>query len=315
MATLTATNKRVQFYLTYTMDKPTKALKMARMDALEKYLQEQNIMLDELFPSKQLQILDHILFITSAAGIAKVGADHLATKCECSVRTVYSAIRALKSTNQFIIGRLIKSQGGAGKYIIVDKQHENFTDILKEVFLLSNNKIAELNAEQFAGQKNSESVGSLSVECENQTSNINISLLKHTKNKYISGYTAIKEKIEKENDNSREYVALYASNPFQLAMYDMLDGFPLPQQIEKVKGIISLRVGSNADIRIFTKAKNLIIEMAKRITNGHKYENVVAAFSAGLQKSLEYDVPLKANTETNLNRKIPQFYNWLQIRE
>lgn len=69
-----------------------------------------------------------------------------------------SAVKALKQTGEFIVARLIKTQGGAGKYIFIDKKHADFKEIMSEVFSLSDYQIAELNAEQFAEQKKTESL-------------------------------------------------------------------------------------------------------------------------------------------------------------
>lgn len=323
MKTLTATNKRVQTYLTFTTDKPTTSLKQKRLDQLEESLLQRNIMLDELFPNKQLGVIDHLLYITAASGISKVGAERIAEKCNCSVRTVYSAIKGLKTTNEFIVGRLIKTKGGAGKYIIVDKKHPNFKEIMKEVFFLSDAKITELNAEQFAEQKNLEGVGAVSVKGQKKSSNIDNSFkdFKQAINNndlYIENEIkkAVQEEIEKNATNNREYVVEYASNTYQIAFYDFLDSMPMPKSIEAVKSVLALRVGSNATRKTFTRAVNLIKEMSLRIYDGYQYENVVAAFTGGLKKAVTYNVPqvVKADPKPSDSRKVT-FYNWLEERD
>lgn len=314
MKTLTVTNKRVQFYLTYSTEKPGTARKKQRLKQLEGELEKQNIMIDELFPAKQLQVLDYLLYITSGTGIAKVGAERIAEKCGCSVRTVYSAVKALKQTNEFIVARLIKSRGGAGKYVLVDKKHSNFNEIMAEVFMLSAEKVAQLNSEQFAEQNKSQPLGTHGVEGNKTTSNLN-NYLKHTKEIYIS--ESIKNEIEKENNDSKEYLLEYASNSYQIALYDFLMDFPLPKSMDGIKATLALRIGSNATIKTFTKAKNLIVEMAKRIQNGYQYENIVAAFTRGLAKAMQYDVPIEFIEEKTQDKKVSnvKFYDWLNIRE
>lgn len=146
MKILTASNQRVQFYLNYTTEKPSTSATRKRLEVLKTILEERNIMLDEMFTHKQLAVVDRIIYLTSGAGIAKVGAEKLAEKCEVSKRTVTSAVRALKETGEFIVGRLIKTKGGVGKYIFVDKKHPNFREIMREVFSFSDYKFAQLTA-------------------------------------------------------------------------------------------------------------------------------------------------------------------------
>lgn len=331
MATLTATNKRVQFYLTFTTDKPATSLKQERLNQLEESLEAKNIMLDELFPAKQFKVLDYLLYITSASGISKVGAERIAEKCKCSVRTVYSAIKALKSTNEFIVARLIKKEGGAGKYIFVDKKHFNFKEIMKQVFSLSDSEIAEQVAVEVAGQKTPESLDTVSVEAEKTTSNYNNFFNKQASNYYSNLFNqymlcnvmqeSVKAEVEANANNNREYVVEYASNSIQIAFYDFLDSFPIPKPIEAVKSVLALRIGSNATDETLVKATKLISHMSQQIQKGNEYENVVAAFSAGLRKAMGYEKPVKTvyrlgdwieNTETP--RKVA-FYNWLDERE
>ena len=319
-ATLTITNKRVQFFLTHTTERPTTSLKKQRLKQLEETLEARNIMLDELFPSKQLAVLDYLIYITSASGIAKVGADRIAEACGCSVRTVYSAIKTIKSTGEYVIARLIKTKGGAGKYVVVDKKHANYREIMREVFMLSDVKIAQLNAEQIAEQKNSGNVDTVGIEANNQCPNSIIFYTKHAKHNIytaaasiVNEKEAIQEEIEKNSNNTREYLVEYASNPLQIALYDVLEGLPLPKELQDVKTLLALRMGSNSTVKEFVKAKDLIIEMANRINDGYVYENVVAAFTAGLTKSLQYEVPQKIEKEVKSSRKVP-FYNWLTNR-
>lgn len=318
MKTLTATNQRVQFYLTYTTERPTTAAKRSRLNALRASLEERNVMLDELFPRKQLAVLDRILYITSGVGIAKVGADNLALKCDVSIRTVTNAVRALKQTGEFIIARLIKSQGGAGKYIIVDKKHANFREIMREVFCLSDYKFAQLNAEQIAEQKTEETVEAVSVEHENESSNYIISYnSKQVKDKYIScDANAIKETIEENSTPGREYVVEYASNPRQIDFYDVLDSMPYQKSIKSVQHVLALRIGSDCDTKRFNKAKDIVHSIAMQIAEGYIFENIVAVFSAALEKAVQYDVvaPIPVDKRPVEAPKVP-FYDWLRERD
>jgi len=317
------TNKRVQFFLTYTTDKPATALKQKRLALLEKALERRNIMLDELFPIKQLKVLDYILYITSGAGICKVGAEHIAKKCDVSVTTVYNAVRALKQTDEFIIARLVKSGGGAGKYVFVDKKHANFNEIMREVFGFSDSKIAEL----FVEQPSRENSDITRIEYNNQCSNINISLKHELPNQYISITHNIKETIQEEvesaSDNSKEYLKTYASNPYQIALYEFIGEMPYSNKVLSKRAIIGLRVGSDCDFTRFVIAKKVIHSIAMRIADGFVFENVVAAFSKALDEAMKRgkleDRIILSNVKPGLSddRETPivPFYNWLIQRE
>lgn len=309
MKTLTATNQRVQFYLTYTTEKPNTAAKRERMAALKESLQEQGLMFDEVLPSKQLAVLDRILYITSGAGIAKVGADNLAEKCRVSKTTVYNAVKALKETGEFVVARLIKTSGGAGKYIFIDKRHVNFKEIMREVFTLSEAKISEL----FVGQKNEKTIGAVSLNEENKDSNfININL-KQEKDNYINDIENIKQSIEKEaNIPTREYVEQYASNPFQIAFYDLLSEMPYDSSILRLKHVLALRIGSDADAKRFNIAKNVIQSIAIRINDGYEFENIVAVFTAGLKNAVNYKKVIQAESKPKYKVSRVTFYNWLE---
>lgn len=307
MTTLTATNQRVQFYLTYSTDKPTTTAKYKRLASFKESLLDKGVMIDEVFPAKQFEVLDRILYLTSGSGIAKVGADKLAEKCEVSTSTVYNAVRALKETGQFVVARLIKRRGGAGKYIFIDKQHANFSDIMREVFALSDAKIKE----QFKEQDSPKSLAPVSVEDNNWSSNLYISL-KQEKESYISDKEIIKEAIEEEKtEQPREYVEQYASNPLQITFYDVLSVMPYDNAIQSVKHVLALRIGSDCDIKRFTMAKKVVHSIAMRINEGYEFDNIVATFSAALKNAINYkETIVQASKKTTI-----PFYDWLKERD
>ena len=307
MKTLTATNQRVQFYMMYTTDKPTTKAKYKRLTTFKESLEHNGKMLDEVFPAKQLEVLDRILYLTSGSGIAKVGADKLAEKCEVSTSTVYNAVRALKETGQFVVARLIKRRGGAGKYIFIDKQHANFTEIMKEVFALSDAKIKE----QFKEQDLTKALAPVSVEDDNRSSNLYISLQQEKKS-YISDNEMIKQSIEKEKpEQPREYVEQYGSNPLQVAFYDVLSVMPYDNAIQSVKHVLALRIGSDCDVKRFTMAKKVVHSIAMRINDGYKFDNIAATFSAALKNAINYKETI---IQTSNKAPVP-FYDWLKERD
>jgi len=312
MTILTTTNQRAQFYYNYSGGSHSRQAKEKRLELLEESLNKQGLFVDELFPMKQGKMLDKIIYDTTANGICKIGSAKLAEYADASTSTVTNFNRSLKVTGQFIIGRLRNSRTNCGKLVYVDKLHENFNDIMRDVFLLNTQQITEL----IAKQDFPESVGTVSIEQNKSTSNIiNSFNSKQASNMYINeSYKAIQEEIEKESTNTKEYLQLYTSNPYQVAFYEFLNSLPLPFILESNKTVLALRIGSSADVRVFNKAKTLVVEMADRINSGYKYEHVVAAFTGGLLKSLSYSSPGE-KSDAKSNRSAPSFYDWLTIRE
>ena len=311
MTILTATNQRVQFYMTYTKEKPTTAAKYKRLASLQETLLHNGKMLDEVFPTKQLAVLDFVLYLTSGSGIAKVGADTLAAKCGVSTRTVYNAVKALKNTGEFIIARLIKSKGGVGKYIFVDKKHVNFTEIMREVFALSDVNIAK----QFAEQNSIEAVAPVGLEGNKSSFNLNIFSIKQEKENYISDNELIKQSIEEEQiEKNRAYVEQYASNPLQISFYDVLSVMPYDSSIHCLKHVLALRIGSDCDIKRFIIAKKVIHSIAMRINEGYEFNNIVATFSAALNNALNYKKVINEDSMPTYKVPVVSFYDWLENR-
>ncbi|MCQ6307705.1 cytosolic protein, partial [Bacillus cereus] len=65
---------------------------------------------------------------------------------------------------------------GKNKYVFVLKMHSNFTTIMKEIFYINTEQIAELNAGQVAEQKNDETLETVRIETEKTSSNYNNSI-------------------------------------------------------------------------------------------------------------------------------------------
>lgn len=306
MKTLTTTNQRVQFFISYG-DQCARDSKFKRLKRLEDDLLAKGQYITELFPRKQWQLLDEIVYNTAANGICKIGTDTLSAKIGVSARTISTFNRTLEGTGQYIIGRLRNSKTNCGKLVYVDVLHPNFKEIMRECFLLSANQIAELIAEQ----EEPTNVDTTPLNDEKQTRNLNI-LNKKTRNKNNNIYKAIRENVEEKafKENSKEYVEQYATNSRQIAFYDLLDGMPMPKAIDDLKAVLALRIGSDCDDKRFVAAKGLIMHMALRIKDGFIYDNIVAAFTAGLLNAESYE-SIKQPTPTV---EVPAFarYNWLQ---
>ena len=319
MTTYTANNQRIQFFINFSTKYTAieiKEAKSLRLKKLEDDLRQQNVFMNELFPSKQFLVLEQIIYwINKNNGICKFGTDKLIQSIQdnidvsVSVRTVRNAIKAMKLTDQFIVTRLQSNRCNNGKYVIVDMKHENFKEILKEVFLMSDNKIAHQFAHQKTEKSNDEALVQQQSIDENKSSNLTIFKTSNTNNNI---YKAIQQDIEEDvlKNNNRKYVAKFATNEFQVKFYDLLDMLPLPQQIVENKAVLALRIGSYATSNTFVKAKGLIVHMALRINEGYTYDNVVAAFTKGLYNAMQYK-PVKTAI---VPKEVPIFahYNWLK---
>lgn len=320
MTTYTANNQRIQFFINcstkYTANE-IKEAKSKRLNQLKEDLLQQNVFMNELFPSKQFLVLEQIIYwINKNNGICKFGTDKLIQSIQdninvsVSIRTVRNAIKAMKLTDQFIVTRLQSNRCNNGKYVIVDMKHENFKEILKEVFLMSDDKIAH----QFAHQKSEKSTDEALVQQqsidENKSSNLTIFKTSNTNNNI---YKAIQQDIEEDvlKNNNREYVEKFATNDYQLKFYDLVEMMPFPEQIMANKAVLALRIGSDATSKTFVKAKGLIVHMALRINEGYTYDNVVAAFTKGLYNAMQYKT---VKTAKVVSKEVPTFihFNWLR---
>lgn len=303
MTVLTVYNDQVQFYIKYSAQPATKKAK----ESLYAKFRESVSEFERLFPRGQRKVLDNIIYATCGCGIWKIGAEVLAKKAGVSKTTVYNAVRSLKETGLFIVARL--ANGQAGHYVFVNKQHANFTEIMREVFALKDSEIEALSVGHSVGLAEQKSLAPVSVEADNQTSNDNnaLNLLKQANNNNNLIYKAIADEIESEAtkaNNTAEYVVQYATNPLQNDFYALLDMLPLPTQIVDKKAILALRLGSDSTRKTFTKAKALIMHMALRIREGYVFDNVVAAFTEGLRRVMQYD-------EIPSGEQPPILYNWL----
>lgn len=147
---------------------------------------------------------------------------------------------------------------------------------------------------------------------KNKSFNLTIFKTSNTNNN-INIYKAIQQDIEEDvlKNNNREYVAKFTTNEFQVRYYDLLDMLPLSQQIMDNKAVLALRIGSDATPKAFVKAKRLIMHMDLQIIDGYTYDNVVAAFTKGIYKAMQYKTVKPVTVES---KEDPVFarYNWLK---
>ena len=319
MTTYTANNQRIQFFINCSAKHSANEIKEAKFQRLKKLeddLCQQNIFMNELFPSKQFLVLEQIIYwINKNNGICKFGTDKLIQSIQdnidvsVSVRTVRNAIKAMKLTGQFIVSRLQSNRCNNGKYVIVDMKHADFKEILKEVFLLSDDKIAHQFAHQKTEKSNDEALVQQQSIDENKSSNLTIFKTSNINNNI---YKVIQKDIEEDvlKNNNREYVKKFATNNYQLKFYDLVNMMPFPEKIMENKAVLALRIGSDATGKTFDKAKHLIMHMALQIKEGYTYDNVVAAFTKGLYNAMQYK---SIKLVTVKSKEVPIFvrFNWL----
>lgn len=319
--TLTASNERIQAYLQCSIA-PSTSAKKKRFAKFEEVLKSTGNFLTELFPNKQSDVLDEILFLTSGCGICKIGADRLADRANVSIRTVSTVVSKLKNTDQYIIARINSNR--AGKYIFVDKLHKNFKEIMNVVF----NVDAKQFAYQVASLSPAQNVDTAGENGEKSDSNQfnqdpkTCSLYNNSdsdKNEVVQG---IQQEIENEPvinlDDQKERLNEYATNQIQHLVFDTMRLFTLHQDIENNLYKIALRVGSNATMKEFAVAKDVIFELNLQLIQATTVvkESVTALFTDMYNAALTSCEPAKKVIEQP--RTVSDnfvFYNWLDERE
>lgn len=318
---LTANNERVQAYMLGNTPPSTNA-KRKRLSLFKELLEKAGTFLSELFPNKQEQVMDEILYLTSGCGIAKIGADRLAERTNVSIRTVSTVVNKLKKTSQYIVARI--NSGRAGKYIFVDKLHPNFAEIMDVIF--------RIDATQFAYQvaclKPSQNTDTTSSNEENSSSNHNNQFTKTSSiyNNSLASHLdeeAVQE-IQNQIDNEpvmdldaqKEQLDQYATNEYQHLLFDTMRILPLHQEIENNLYKISLRVGSNATIREFHVAKDAVFELNVQLIES---KTTIKQSTVALFESLYKEALSKPDKHSQSEQPAPSsnfiFYNWLEERE
>lgn len=166
---LTAYNSQVQKWTA----PPVKSKKMIRLIT---FMAKFNGIFEAVFTDAKKAVLDEILYLTSTSGLATVKGSTLAEKTGYKIRTVRAAVKALKETEQFVVAQT--ANGRAGAYIFIDKEHENYPLIMKDLFdldvtpvVVENNHThhdAQLNAQLDAPLQNSETLDTTDVVDEKE---------------------------------------------------------------------------------------------------------------------------------------------------
>lgn len=295
----TVYNKVVQQYIMEHAVKPTTKKVNERLDILQASVHEQCGIFAKLFPGKRNQVLNEIAYATGGCGIWKIGAATLARKADCSERTVYAAVSALKKTGEFIVARL--ADGHAGHYVFVDKRSEHFEDIMYEVFGLPASEIAGLVAGLVAGLENAETVDTTSVEDAKQGSN------------YINSFNLLNKPL-KDNNIFNLGITTDARvdfmNDWEKSLYELVKPLIKDNQVSDVqKAILGMSVKSQ---REFIKAKSVLLNTLTDIINGTLTiaktlrATVVAAYEKALARPA-----VKKHIEPTYQATDYELHDWL----
>ncbi|MDA2634964.1 cytosolic protein [Bacillus cereus] len=319
MKKLTAYNADVQKYM--EQNRLSTQKKNEIIDAIRQRINDTNQSFESLFPSrsKRKDVMDHIFYLLSGNGICKISAETLASKADCSVRTVTATVRALRQTDEILVAGLAD---GKNKYVFVLKMHSHFTAIMKEVFFIN----TEQNAEQIAEQKNLETIEAVSLKDEKTSSNYTNSInsfnsLKQEKNNdRVSLMESIEnELIEAQNDVKKEFerVHTYFVNEYQEMMYHTIKAGTYHPVLKANASIIGLRVGSNCDKGLFHLAFHALAKIDRFLkNNGTLTDSVQALFTKVYTTNIKLSsLPNKANTgsyDIHKKEKPIIFYNWLE---
>lgn len=122
---LTAYNQQVQKWTA----PPVKSKKVIRLTT---FMAKFEGIFEAVFTDARKEVLDHVLYLTSASGVATVTGKRLAEKTGYTIRTVRTAVKAIKESNQFVVAQT--ANGRAGAYIFIDKEHENYPLVMKDLF-------------------------------------------------------------------------------------------------------------------------------------------------------------------------------------
>ncbi|QWI73074.1 cytosolic protein (plasmid) [Bacillus mycoides] len=322
MKKVTAYNADVQKYM--QLNKLCSQKKNEIIEAIKSRVNDNHQSFESLFPtrSQRKDVMDHIVYMISGNGICKISAETLAYKSDCSIRTVNAAVRALKETGVVVVAGLAD---GKNKYVFVLKTHPNFTAIMKEVFYIDTEQIAELNAEQ----KNVETFEAVWLEGEKMSSNYNNSInsinsfnsLKQEKDNDIVSLTeSIENELEEsQNDIQKEFerVHTYYVNEFQEMMYHTIKAGTYHHTLKTNASIIGLRLGSNCDNGLFCLALNALGKIDRFLkNNGTLTDSIQALFTKVYTTNIKLSrMPKKVNTsssDVHNKEKSIIFYNWLE---
>jgi len=115
-------------------------------------------------------------------------------------------------------------------------------------------------------------------------------------------------------EEQRQYVEKYTTNEYQIATFRLIDSMPMASAIKAQAHVIALRVGSDATITDFIRAKTVLLNMSISAGEGASFNNVVGAFTASYNNAKARPSYKPKQAEKASGTKAVPFYNWLKER-
>jgi len=115
-------------------------------------------------------------------------------------------------------------------------------------------------------------------------------------------------------EEQRQYVEKYATNEYQIATFRLIEAMPMASVIKAQAHVIALRVGSDATITDFIRAKTVLLNMSVATVEGTSFDNVVGAFTSAYNNAKERPIYKPKSVEKPHGTKSVPFYNWLKER-
>lgn len=274
-----------------------------------------------LFPNhtKRKDVLNHVLLLLSNSGICVVKSKTLADNVKCSVRTVNDAVKNIKETGEIIVTGLAD---GSNKYVFVLKTHDNFKQILKEVFFMD---IAEPIAEEITEPEITTNIDVMGQNGDNSGvqsfKSFRSSISKHEK-------SVIQQSVEDEVtsvintaetiEQAEMYLTAYIDNPIQLQLFHNIHEIPFPEEIQKHSAVLVLRTGLHGTVtpQLASKAIQVLTKIATSMIDRVVIKSVIDVFTyemfnIGSNPVMKNDTIIVDVVPTV--KKVP-FYNWLEKR-
>ncbi|WP_427110860.1 hypothetical protein [Lysinibacillus xylanilyticus] len=115
-------------------------------------------------------------------------------------------------------------------------------------------------------------------------------------------------------EEQRQYVEKYATNEYQISTFRLIEAMPMASAIKAQAHVIALRVGSDATITDFIRAKTVLLNMSVAAVEGAQFDNVVGAFTASYNNAKTRPNNKPKPAEKASGTKAVPFYNWLKER-
>lgn len=297
---LTAYNQDVQKYIERPSTSKTKAI----INEIKENALSEGLSFNRFFPTntKKYRVLNYIVYLTSVGGIGTIACKTLAEKVGASIRTVKEAVSNLKKLGCFIVGGLAN---GANKYIFVYKNHNNFNEILANVFYIN----ALPTAPQIAHLENTKTTDTQGLE-EGKTDSIYNypSLSKQEKDN-------IRDSIEndvKEATKQSERIEEYVTNPYQKLLYEnIITNKHIHNKIKQDASVIALRAGSNCSEKTYGIALKSVAKVDKFLYFDGVAESVPALFERIYTDRIKY-CAYYTTEPSKPKRDTSYLHNWLE---